>query len=424
MARQLGSSEGFGTVRSLSVRATPGRSPFLLHVAQDQQDPARYALYIGQGGLLLPGPEYYVDPKFADLKASYQLYLERMLSLLGWPRPQQQARAIVALESRIAKVSWSHEKLLDVARTYNRVTLHDLQRLAPDFDWGAFLQGARVPSTALMVVDAPDAIQGIAQVLAATPLDVLQAKQAVGTAHFAAGHLNRETYAAYLDFAGKTLAGLQQQPSRDFDAEKSLEGAMPDALGKLYVGAYSSTQVKERAGTMAAALKMALDRRLQSSTLFSKEGKRLAREKLAGMQVKIGWPDTFDDYDGLIVREGDYCGNVDRAAAYAWTKDLERLNRPYDRTAWVLTPFYPQYGYSATTNTVEVPAALLMPPFFNLNADDAVNYGADGSLIGSTMMGAFDRAGIEFDKEGNVRRPLYLMQIKGGHFTPLSTVDL
>ena len=403
-AALMGSVEGPGTLRQIAVRLNPGRDLFTLQIDQDQSDPECYALYIGQGGLILPGPEYYVDPSFRDLKSAYQAHIATMLRLIGWPDAVERAGQIVDLETRIAMVSSSHEQVREVSDNYHRVTIKQLRNLAPGFDWNAFLGGAGLPRDVITVIDSPAAINGIAKIYASAPIEVLQAKQAFGAAYVNAARLSPIVYDAYRQFAASALAGLQAGPNRKSDAINVIESAVPDAVGAIYVERFFSPEVKAKVSNMSALMKQALNHRISQTDWLSAEGKARARQKLGSLQVHVGYPDNFDDYRGLMIKDNDFYGNASRAAAYDWRKQVRELKQKYDRSAWRLTPFYPQYNYTPTANTVEMPAALLVPPFFDINADDAVNYGADGTTIGSQIAAAFSGIGINYDATGRLRQ--------------------
>jgi len=403
MARLQGRMAGPGTVRATTARVTPSSSVFTLDVAQDRADPTRNVIYIGQGGLLLPGPEYYVDEKLVDIKQAYEKHVARVLTLIDWPRPEQNAQAIVEFETRIAQASWTQERIRDSKATHNAITFARLQMLAPAFSWEEFLRGAELPARADLVIDAPPAFARIAAIYARTPLPTIKARQAFAAAHINAQRLNAALGSAHAEFSEKVQQGLRASPDRSFAAEKWIETCLPDALGRIYVERYASPEAKAMAVGMAEGMRTALDARLASNTWLSDTSRKAAGEKLAKMSVKVGYPDHFDDYAGLDVREDDFYGNVSRAATYAWHSKVSSLGRPVDRTEWILAPFYPQYGYVATTNSVEIPAALLVPPFFDTGADSAVNYGAVGTVIGANMMAAFDTDGVSYDADGRLQ---------------------
>ena len=401
-ARLMGSIEGPGTLRQPTVRAQPGRDFFSLAIDVDRKNPSRYALYIGQGGLILPGPEYYTQPDFADIRSAYQTYVAETLRLIGWSTPEKSAAAILRLETEIAKSSSTHEQLRDQAATYHRMTIAALKQTAPGFPWAEFLRGAEIPAGTDVVIDVPVVIADIAAVYARTPLETLRAKQAFGGAYVNAARLDGKIYDAYRGFAATALAGLQAGPNRDLDVVNLLEASIPDAVGGVYAERYSSPEVKAKAQSMADGIKAALSRRIADSDLLSAEGKAAALRKLGNLAILVGYPDHFDSYPGLEIDSNDFYGNVSRSAAYAWKAQVSKLKQPVPRSEWTLTPFYPQYSYNPARNTVEVPAALLVPPFFNPDADDAVNYGAVGTTVGAQIVGALFGTGSSYDAEGKL----------------------
>ena len=402
-AQLMGAIEGSGTLRYVQARLIPGRSFFGVNIVQDQVDPAHYAIYINQAGLILPGREYYLDPSFKDVKATYQAAIARMLRHIGWADADRKAGQIVELETQIASASSTHEELRDSAKTYHRMTLAQLNRQAPGIDWQAFFKGAELPATARIAVDVPQAISGIAKVYARAPIDVIQAKEAFGTAIVTAVRLDAPTYQIYKDFADSVLPGILASPTRQLEITNLIEDSVGDAISAAYVKRYFSPEVKAKALAMSMLMKDALDRRVLQSSWLSPEGKRLAHAKVSAMEISVGYPDRLDDYRGLAIREDDLFGNASRAAAYIWRKQVAMLVRPVDRAKWSLVPFYAQIpAYTPTTNSLIVPAAMLVPPFFDLNADDAVNYGAVGTIIGSQIAAAVTLPGVDYDASGRL----------------------
>ena len=254
-----------------------------------------------------------------------------MLGLIGWPDPGGNADGILALETRIAAVSASRAELGDPERSYNPVTLAGLLRLAPGFDWPAFLAGAGLAGAGRIIVDAPQSVAAIAAIAGRTRLDLLKARQAYATAELAAPWLGAEFRTEAEGFESRVQQGLQVG-DRHVEAEKWLEACLPDALSELYVDAYGSAAVKAEAFRMAAAMRAALDRRLQRLSWMSAKGKAAARAKLAAMQLHIGYPDAFGGYSGLAIRDDDLYGNVRRAGEYAWRRNVGRPGRPVDRS--------------------------------------------------------------------------------------------
>jgi putative endopeptidase len=403
LSELMGRVEGPGNIRNPTVRIAVGRALFSLNIAQDPHDPSHCTLFVGQAGLQLPGPEFYSDPKLADFKASYQDYIIRMLTMIGWPHAKERAAEIVAFESRVAAVSWSHEQMGDVVTTYNPMTLTELTRLAPEFDWCAFFRGAELPKIERVVVDARGAFPAIARVFAETPLEVLQARQAFALADDAAPLLDRAMAEANYEFRVGKLNGIAQPiPARAFRAEQAVEANLVDLVSALYVARYSSPDTKTKVTAIAETLRVAFDRRLEKNAWMSPATKRQAREKLAAMTFHIGYPDHFKTYDGLSICDDDLYRNVARATAWNWHHAVARLGHSLDRAEWALPPGYPQYAYIPARNTVEISAATLQPPFFDPNADEAVNYGAIGTVIGQQIVNGFDNQGGRFDASGRL----------------------
>lgn len=405
MAELMGRIAGPGTQRSPNKSFMPtNRAAFSVDIGQDQNNPNRYTVYIGQAGLGLPGTDYYSDPQLADIKAAYEAYIARMLSLIGWSNPEASAREVVSLETRIASASWSPKQMSDVVKTYNPMTVAELSKLAPDFNWREFLDGAELGRVRNVVIDAKSAFPVIARIYGETPTEVLQAQQAFALVERCALTLNASVFNAYNSFRTNVFRNLSAgaQP-RWFYALNTLETSIGDILGALYVARYFSPASKLKAQEMAANLKSAFDARLQRLSWMSPATKAKAREKLARMKVNIGYPDKFEDYRGLVISDTDLYGDVTRAMAFNWQRRVSKLNQPFDRSNWIFTPQTVNYAYIATTNTLEIPAATLQPPFFDLKADEAVNYGAIGALIGLTIINGFDSQGRHYDMDGRMR---------------------
>jgi putative endopeptidase len=405
LAGWMGRIEGPETIRTPSAPGLlVGRGFFRVDVVQDPGDPAACVVALGQAGLMLPGPEYSSEPQFADVREAYRAYAEELLGLVGWPEPAARARDIVALEARIAAASWTHEQMLDATATYHPMSLAELERRAPGFDWRAYLAGAGIAPVGRLLVDAESAFPKIAAVFAATPLPVLRARLAFVVADAAAPFLGRSFESLRSAFRDQTTgSGLFTEVPRAVRAEKAAEASLPDLVAALYVARYASPAVKERVTRMAELERAALDARLAGAPWLGAASREAARAKLAKLALHIGYPERFDDAAGLEIRDHDLYGNVARAAAFAWRRQVDRLGRPFDRSTWGMTPEYPNYNYVPTTNTIEIPAALLVPPFFDPAADDAVNFGAIGTVIGQVMASAFTAQGSSFDGDGRLR---------------------
>lgn len=389
--------------RLMGNRVILGHGVFSLGIAQDLKDPTRYSIYVGQRGISLPSADYYLDPKLADVKDAYQAYVARMLTLLDWPEAETRAKDIVALETRIAGAHWTSQDIRDPVKTYNPMTVDELIRFAPGFGWRAFLEGAELGKATHLIVDARSAFPTIAAIFAESPIEVLQARQAFAVIDAGANVLNKAAFDALFDFRNKQFnSQVLVQPTRAFRAAVLADANIGDIVGFLYVKRHFSAEAKARTLEMAEYLRRAFDARLQALSWMTPATKVKARDKLARMTINIGYPDRLPDYRTLDMRPDDLYGNIVRVAAFSWRLQRERLNQPYDRSVWTLTPQTVNYSYNATTNTVEFPAAMLEPPFFDLHADPAVNYGAIGTIIGQMIVQGFDATNQHFDAVGRL----------------------
>jgi putative endopeptidase len=376
---------------------------FGLYIYADEKDPTRYAVYLSQAGLNLPDRDYYLKPQFAEQKAKYEAYVAQVLGLAGWPDPQASAKAIVELETRIAEVSWTRAEQRDRDKTYNAMTVAELEKAAPGFAWRNFMKGADLEKREQLVVTENTAIPKIAAIYAATPLDTLKAWSAFSLADNAAPYLSKAFTDAHFEFRSKTLSGQPQQRDRWKRAVSALESTMGEAVGQLYVAQYFPPEAKAKMDALVGELKTAMGRRIDRADWMSAQTKAQAHEKLAKFTVKIGFPTKWRDYSTLEIRPDDLYGDVERGVAHSWRRDVARLDQPVDRLEWGMTPQTVNAYYSSTMNEIVFPAAILQPPFFDPNADPAVNYGAIGAVIGHEITHGFDDEGRKSDGEGRLR---------------------
>ncbi len=410
LAKLMGRMAGPGTPRVLDLRlgASIGRNgAFAVDIREDQANPNRYAVYIGQSGLNLPGPEYYSDPQLAEFKAAYEVYVAKMLRLLAWPQAEARAKDIVALETRIAAVSWSHEQMRDVKSLYNPMTVSALNELAPDFDWRAFLAGAELDTVRHVIVDAKGALPGIARVFAQTPINVWQARQAFAIIDDAAksSYLNAAANDAAFDFRFRRFNNPSAiAPPRSVRVANVITRNLGGLVSALYLARYYPPEVRAAGEQMAEHIRRAFDTRLQTIEWMSPGTRAAARAKLARMTISIGAPGTLPTYRGLVVRDSDLYGDTQRATAYDWHRLVNRLGAPFDRSEWnaPTTPQFPNYNYDLTSNAVQIPAAMFEPPFFDVHADAAINYGAIGIVIAQMLVSGFDNAGRHYDADGRL----------------------
>lgn len=379
-----------------------GQSFFNPQVYDDAKDPLKYAVYLGQGGLTLPDRDYYLDAKFEPQRKAYEAYVARMLTLAGWPNPAANAKAIVAMETQVAKVSWTRAERRDDDKTYNPIDAADLAAFAPGFGWDAFLAGANLSAAKRVIVAENTAFPKIAAIYGKTGVETLKAWLAFTTIDQAAGYLSKDFDQAKFDFRAKTLSGTPAQQPRWKRGVAVVDANVGEALGELYVGAYFPADRKARMEALVGDLKTAMGARIQKLAWMSPETQQKALEKLGKFTVKIGYPDKWRDYEALRLTDDDLYGNVARASAFDWNFRVARLNRPVDRAEWEMTPATINAYYSSTKNEIVFPAAILQPPFFDPEGDAAVNYGGIGGVIGHEIIHGFDDQGRKSDGDGRL----------------------
>ncbi|QHI95605.1 peptidase M13 [Aristophania vespae] len=388
-------------------------STFAVDIEQDQRDPSRYMLLIDQGmsigvsgGLGLPDISYYTDPKLADKKKAYQDYISHMLALANWPDPEKNAAAILALETKLARVELPRDQTRDPIKTFNPMTVSQLKKLAPKFDWDMLLTSMGIPKKDLdkreIDVREPKAIAAMSDVLAQTDMPTLKSWLAFHLIDNAAPYLSQNFAKASFDFNGKTLLGIKEQPVRWKRAVRATNEAMGWALGRLYVKEYFPASAKEQITAMAENLKSAFKKRLERNRWMDETTRKAALNKLDHFAIQVGYPVKWWDYSKLSVQKNDVYGNVKRAAVFNWQHRLERLDRPVDRDEWDMTPQTVNAYNNPTMNEVVFPAAILQPPFFDPKGDMAVNFGAIGGVIGHEMSHGFDDQGRHFDETGRL----------------------
>jgi putative endopeptidase len=391
IARLMGAtSKGFGS------------SVFSAQVYDDAKDPLKYAVYLGQAGLGMPDRDYYLVDRFAPQKAAYEAYVGKILTLAGWPDAAANARAIVAMETEIARASWTRAERRDDDKTYNPYEVAKLPAFAPGFDWNAFLAGADLSNATRVIASENTAFPKIAAIYAKTPVDTLKAWLAFSVADQAAPYLSEDFVQARFDFRSKTLSGTPAEQPRWKRGVNLVDANVGEALGKLYVDAYFPPESKAKMEALVGDLKTAMGARIDRLEWMSPATKAKAHEKLAKFRVKIGYPDRWRDYSALTLKEDDLYGNVERAAAFEWARQVGRLNKPVDRDEWEMTPPTINAYYSSTKNEIVFPAAILQPPFFDPEGDPAINYGGIGGVIGHEITHGFDDQGRKSDGDGRL----------------------
>ncbi len=381
----------------------------------DLKDVGHYAVYLTQSGLGLPNRDYYLQPSFAPQKAAYQAYAEKLLTLLGWPAPAANAKAVVDFETRIAEASWTKAEQRLVDKTYNPKDRASLDSLTPGFAWDRFLAAAGLGKRDQVVVSELSAFPKIAAVYASTPLETLKAWEAVTVADNASFYLSPPFAEARFEFRDKTLSGQPEQRVRWKRAVHAVSGGdcygddridcfgnIGFGVGQVYVAHYFPPSAKAKIQELVDNLKAAMRVRLEKLDWMTPATKAEALKKLDTYQIKVGYPDHPRDFSGLVLRSDDLVGDVRRAEAWDWRYYVDRLNGPVDRSAWSMTP-QTNDAYNGSLRDIVFPAGILMPPIFDPAADPAVNYGAIGGIIGHELSHGFDDEGRKLDASGALR---------------------
>jgi putative endopeptidase len=380
-----------------------GGSLYGASVNEDARRPNVNVVMLTQSGLGLPDRDYYLSDRFKTQRAAYQAYVERVLAMAGWAEPAARAADIVAFETRIADASWTRAESRDRDKTYNPYTLAELQALAPAFPWARFFQGAGLNRADRVIVSENTAIPRIAAVFAAAPVPVLQAWQAFHTVDEAAPYLSKRFVDANYGFRLKTLAGQPAQRPRNKRAVVLTDDALGEPLGRLYTARYFPPESKAKMEALVADLKAALKGRIDGLEWMSPATKVQAQDKLAKFNVNIGYSPLVREFADLRIDPADLYGNVKRSRAHDWRWTSGRLERPVDPTDWGRPPQTVNAWYRASHNDITFPAAILQPPFFDPDADPAVNYGAIGGVIGHEISHGFDDQGRKVDGDGVLR---------------------
>jgi predicted metalloendopeptidase len=381
--------------------------PFDFGIHQDNKDSTKYVADIGQGGLAMPDRDYYLkadDAKLADAKAKYEQHVERTLALTGNQRAVFDARSIVGFETELARIQWTKVELRDPVKAYNKVKLAELDKLAPGYGWKAWLDAAGLSGkTSYVIVGQPSYLKSFVELSNKTSLDTWKAYLSMHLVDAYAGYLSKNFVDERFDFYGKTLSGTPELEPRWKRGVGAVERAQGEALGKLYVAAYFPPERKARMEALVKNLLAAYKESINKLDWMSPATKKEAQAKLARFTPKIGYPNKWKDYSKLVVKRDDLVGNVMRARVLAADREIDKLGKPIDRDEWGMTPQTVNAYYNPEMNEIVFPAAILQPPFFDANADDAVNYGGIGAVIGHEISHGFDDQGAQYDGNGNLR---------------------
>lgn len=381
---------------------------FGIGVGADQRDAENNIVGISQGGLGLGERDYYLkdDEQSVKVRTAYRTMMEQLLMLSGNDEAtaKHKAEAVMAIETRIAKASYDQVKLRDVDANYHKMTYNDLVRQFPGIDWGNTFLAQGFPTFNYVDVGQPEPIHEVEKILAETSLDDLKAYSEAHCVMGASSQLSDEFRTAKFNFM-KVMTGVQQDRPRWKRSTSLVSSVLGEAIGKLYVEKYFPETSKNHMLQLVHNLQTALSQRIDEATWMGAETKAQAKDKLENFIIKIGYPDKWRSYDGLVIDDSlSLYENMRRVSAFITRDYIDRhVNKPVDKTEWGMTPQTVNAYYNPTTNEICFPAAILQPPFFDPEADDAVNYGAIGGVIGHEMSHGFDDQGSQFDKCGNQR---------------------
>jgi putative endopeptidase len=356
-----------------------------------------------QGGLGLPTKDYYSDAKYADLLKAYQAYIANTLQLTGVSQAdaQKQAGQVIAFETALAKASLSPTELRDLKNKYHFVSVKQADQVTPHFSWEKFFAAQGVTIGKGFSLSQPTFFAGVDKLLATAPVAQWQAYLRFHTIDDASPYLSTTFRDNNFDFYGKTLSGQPQQQVRWKQVLSAVNLDMGEALGQLYVAKVFTPEAKQRAEELVTNVRNALKARIENLDWMSADTKAKAIKKWDQFLPKIGYPDTWRDWSGLAIKADDYYGNMQAAAKFNYDDDIAKIGKPTDRQEWSMTPQTVNAYYEDSDNTINFPAAILQPPFFYPNGDDAINYGGIGAVIGHEASHGFDDQGSQFDGEGN-----------------------
>jgi putative endopeptidase len=384
-----------------------GLSPlFGIYGSADARNSSMVIAQLTQSGMGMPDRDYYLneDPRSVDLRAKYITYMTTVFKLMGEDETTSAASAqnVIALETRLAKAAMSRLERRDPNKTYNKLTTAELVKLSPVFNWNRYFADLGIGDPGAVNLNQPEFIKEISAMLTNIPVEEWRVYLKWNLVNESASYLSSNFEQASFDFYSKAMTGTEVMRPRWKRVLGVTSGALSEALGQLYVNAYFPQASKDRMVKLVENLRVSLGERIQGLEWMGAETKQKAMEKLAAISVKIGYPDKWRDYAALDIQEDSYVMNVMRSNKFDTEYNLGKINKPVDKLEWHMSPQTVNAYYNPTMNEIVFPAAILQPPFFFKDGDDAVNYGAIGVVIGHEMTHGFDDKGCKFDKEGNL----------------------
>ncbi|HEY8592713.1 MAG TPA: M13 family metallopeptidase [Sphingomicrobium sp.] len=380
-------------------------SPINPYIQPANDDPTRYVVTLYQGGLGMPGRDYYLlkGAKYDAFRAAYRAYVTKVQELAGIPDAAAKADRIMALETAIAKVMWTPEQSRDAKATDNPMTLAQLRAYAPSFAWTPFLKELKLADEKRVVVAQKSAIRDEARLVASTPLSTWKDWLAYRFVSDHAQYLPAAFDEARFNFYSKTLRDVPVQRDRWKRGVDIVNGALGEGVGKFYVDEHYPPESDRQMGELIANIRAALEEKIKTNSWMDEPTRKQALEKLASFDPRTGHPKEYIDYSSLDVRRDDLLGNVIRSSDFDWNLLVERMKKPVDKSLWDMLPQTNNAYYNPSTNQITFPAAILQPPYFDPNADPASNYGSIGATIGHEIGHGFDDQGRLYDAQGRLR---------------------
>jgi putative endopeptidase len=400
--RALSSKAGYASLAARADRMGIG-GPFGSFVNLDDKQNDQYILNMVQAGIGMPDRDYYLktDANIAETRGKYLEFLTKVLTLAGESNAAARARAILDYETGIAKAHWTQIDSRDATKTYNKLAVAELQKQAPGFNFRAFLDGVGATGNEVIVYQ-PSAFTGIAKAVANAPLQVLKDQLLVRSIAAYGAVLPQNVDQTVFAFYGTALSGTPQQEERWKRGVTFVSGALADDLSQIYVARHFPPETKAAADRLVKNVVEAMGRRIDGLTWMAPETKARARAKLANFTAKIGYPDRWRDYSSLEIRPGDAFGNAVRSAQFEHEYQIGKLGGPVRKWEWFMTPMTINAYANFNMQEIVFPAAILQPPFFDPNADDAINYGGIGAVIGHEISHHFDDQGAKYDENGRL----------------------
>ncbi len=381
--------------------------PWHLLIDQDSKNSKKYVLHIFQGGLGMPDKEYYLknDPEFKRVRNAYQVYILKLFFLLGYRENEAKKKVttVMDIETRLASLSMSKVDARDAEKTYHKKTYPELKRFAPEIDWGFYFKKVGIPSVPYVIIGQPNFLKGAAKLLSSGSIEDWKVYLEWHLINSGASLLSSPFIKVQFDFYGKTLTGSKKMKPLWRRALGAVNAGLGETLGKIYVDKHFPPQAKKKMNELVDDLFIAYARRIKRLDWMSLPTKKHALAKLKMMRRKIGYPKRWKSYSGLRISRNDYFGNMLRASEFEHRRAIKKLSKPIDLDEWHMSPQTVNAYFSPTMNDIVFPAAILQPPFFDFGADDAINYGAIGAIIGHEITHGFDDQGSKFDGHGNMK---------------------